>query len=191
MQKTIGQGVPQGRPRGSNLWALRFALLGPVILLGPAIASAPALAQKIEHPVAVFAALDKVTARISKLRVPLDETVQFGSLNVTPRVCYTRPPTEPPKTSAFVQVDDIERDGTKKRIFSGWMFAENPGLNSVEHPVFDVWLTGCADRVAEEPKEVASATEGGVRRRDEAIGMPLPVRRPYRRPVRTRRRTLR
>ncbi len=34
-------------------------------------------------------------------------------------------------------------DGTSKRLFSGWMFAESPGLNAVEHPVFDVWLTGC------------------------------------------------
>ena len=102
-----------------------------------------ASAQKIENNVAVFAALDKVTARISKLEVALGETVQFGALKVTPRVCYTRPPTEPPKTTAFVEVDEIKVDGNPAKLYRGWMFAQSPGLSGVEHPVFDVWLTNC------------------------------------------------
>jgi hypothetical protein len=101
------------------------------------------LADRIENGVAVFAALDKVTARISKLEVPLNQTVGFGSLKVTPRTCLSRPPTEPPKTTTFVEVDETLLDGHEKRLFTGWMFAESPGLNAVEHPVFDVWLTQC------------------------------------------------
>jgi hypothetical protein len=104
----------------------------------------PAAAQRIENSVAVFAALDKVTAKISKLEVPLNQTATFGALKVTPRVCYTRAPTEPPKTTTFVEVDEKLLDGKEKRIFTGWMFADSPGLNAVEHPVFDVWLTDCA-----------------------------------------------
>lgn len=107
------------------------------------LAASAAQAQRIENGVAVFATLDKVTARISKLEVPLNQTVKFGSLNVTPRACYSRPPTEPPKTTSFVEVDETQLDGNVKRLFSGWMFAESPGLNAVEHPVFDVWLTDC------------------------------------------------
>lgn len=91
----------------------------------------------------MFSALDKVTARIQKLEVPLNQTVKFGALKVTPRACYSRPATEQPKTTSFVEVDEIQLDGKEKRIFSGWMFAESPGLNAVEHPVFDVWLTQC------------------------------------------------
>jgi hypothetical protein len=106
--------------------------------------STPAVAQRIENSVAVFAALDKVTAKISKLEVPLNQTATFGALKVTPRVCYTRAPTEPPKTTTFVEVDEKLLDGKEKRIFTGWMFADSPGLNAVEHPVFDVWLTDCA-----------------------------------------------
>jgi hypothetical protein len=109
------------------------------------LAITPAAAQRIENGKAVFAALDKVTARISKLEVKLGETVRFGALKVTPRACYSRPPTEPPKTSSFVQIDEILLDGKENRIFSGWMFAESPGLNAVEHPVFDVWLTDCSE----------------------------------------------
>lgn len=106
--------------------------------------AAPASAQRIENATAVFAALDKVTARIQKLEVKLGDTVTFGALRITPRMCYTRAPTEPPKTTSFVQVDEVMLDGKQNRIFSGWMFAESPGLNAVEHPVFDVWLTDCS-----------------------------------------------
>ena len=73
----------------------------------------------------------------------MGETVRFGALKVTPRACYSRPPTEAPKTTSFVEVQEILLDGKEQRIFSGWMFAENPGLNAIEHPVFDVWLTEC------------------------------------------------
>jgi hypothetical protein len=111
---------------------------------------APAAAQRIENQVAVFAALDKVTAKISRLEVPLNQTAQFGALKVTPRVCYSRAPTEQPKTTTFVEVEETQLDGKEKRIFTGWMFADSPGLNAVEHPVFDVWLTDCA-----QPRAVA------------------------------------
>lgn len=99
--------------------------------------------ERIENPVAEFAGLDKVTGRIFAFDVKIDETVQFGALQVTPRVCYTRPPTEPPETVAFVEVDEITLQNEQKRIFSGWMFADSPGLNAVEHPIYDVWVTDC------------------------------------------------
>ena len=103
----------------------------------------PALADKIANPVAVFAGLDKITGRIISLDVYIDETVQFGALQVTPRVCYTRPPTEPPQTDAFVEVDEITLNRKVRRIFTGWMFAASPGLHAVDHAVYDVWLTDC------------------------------------------------
>ena len=81
--------------------------------------------------------------RLQPLDVPLNKTVTFGALKITPRVCYTRPPTEEPVTSSFVEVQEIQLDKSEKRIFTGWMFAQNPGVHAVEHPVFDVWLTNC------------------------------------------------
>lgn len=110
-----------------------------MILLMPASAQA----EKIKNAVAVFAALDKVTARISPLEIPVDQSMTFGALTITPRVCNTRPLTEQPVTSTFVEIDEKQLDGSEKRIFTGWMFAESPGLHGVEHPVFDVWLTSC------------------------------------------------
>ena len=99
--------------------------------------------QRIANPTAVFSGLDKITGRIISFDVAINETVQFGALQVTPRVCYSRPPTETPNTDAFVEVDEVTLQGEIKRIFTGWMFAASPGLHAVEHPIYDVWLTDC------------------------------------------------
>lgn len=136
-------------------------------------------AERMENGVAVFAALDKVTARISRFEVRLNETVKFGALKVTPRICFSRPPTEPPKTTSFVEVDEILLDGAEKRIFTGWMFAESPGLNAVEHPVFDVWLTDCQKPKGSIAQQRTPGTDGAPA---AAIGEPFaPARRRVRR----------
>ncbi len=116
-----------------------------MLTLGAALSgfAGAAQADKIKHPAAVFAGLDKITGRIIAFDVAIDETVQFGSLQITPRVCYSRPATEAPLTVSFVEVDELLEDKKFKRIFSGWMFASSPGLHGVEHPVYDVWLTDC------------------------------------------------
>lgn len=125
-------------------------------------AVSPARADRIENAVAVFSALDKVTARISKFEVELNKTVTFGALRVTPRACYSRPPTEEPKTTTFVEVDETQLDGTEKRIFTGWMFAESPGIYGLEHPTYDVWLTDCEKpvRSTAEKKPAPAQTPG-------------------------------
>ncbi len=116
------------------------ALVAGLALLG---ASAPADAARIENPVAVFSGIDKITGRITTFDVYVGETVQFGALQVTPRVCYSRDETEPPKTDTFVEVDEITLDRKIRRLFTGWMFADSPGLNAVDHAVYDVWLKDC------------------------------------------------
>jgi len=98
---------------------------------------------RIENRVAEFSGIDKITGRIITFDVYVDETVQFGALQVTPRVCYSRPVTETPKTTAFLEVDEITLERKIRRIFTGWMFADSPGLNAVEHPVYDIWLKNC------------------------------------------------
>jgi hypothetical protein len=110
-----------------------------------------ARAEPIANPMALFAGLDKITGTITTFEVPIDGTKQFGSLVVRPRVCYSRPPEEEPKTTSFVEVEEVSANNAARRIFTGWMFAESPGLNAVEHPVYDVWLTACFDPNAPKP----------------------------------------
>jgi hypothetical protein len=112
----------------------------------PAAPQEKAVAERVKNPVAEFAGLDKITGRIITFDVYINETVQFGALQVTPRVCYSRPEAEAPKTDSFVEVDEITLDRKIRRIFTGWMFAESPGLNAVEHAVYDVWLKGCKQK---------------------------------------------
>ena len=104
-----------------------------------------ASAEPISNPIAIFNGLDKITGITTTFEVRIGEEKRFGGLVVKPNVCNTRPPTEQPKTMAFVQVDELQADKSRKTTFSGWMYAENPGLNAVEHAIYDVWLNGCSD----------------------------------------------
>jgi hypothetical protein len=138
-----GMRAPRGTPQPANT----------APQAGDEVIAAPPT-QKIPNQTAVFSGLDKITGRIISFDVALGETVQFGALQVVPRVCYTRPPTEAAATDAFVEVSEVTLQGEVRRIFSGWMFAASPGLNAVEHPIYDVWLTDCKQptvNVAEQP----------------------------------------
>lgn len=130
---------------------------------------------KIANPVAVFAGLDKITGRIISFDVKLDETVQFGALQVTPRVCYTRPPTENANTDTFVEVNEVTLQGEVKRIFSGWMFASSPGLHAVEHPIYDVWLTDCQGGTADVADTTPPATPARQQARPPAANTARPA----------------
>jgi hypothetical protein len=132
--------------------------------------------QRIANPTAVFSGLDKITGRITSFDVAIDETVQFGALQVTPRVCYSRPPTETPQTDAFVEVDEVTLKGEIKRIFTGWMFAASPGLHAVEHPIYDVWLIDCKGgknpAVAEDSVQEQKAAKPVANPRPRPLGAP-------------------
>ena len=108
-------------------------------------------ADNIKNPVAIFAGLDKIMGITKNFEEKVGEDVKFSNLVIKAEVCNTTPITEDPKTAAFVEIDEIKKDDSKKRIFSGWMFAESPGLNGLEHPVLDVWLVGCKDPNAPPP----------------------------------------
>src|SRR5262249_24162879 len=115
----------------------------PLIALAAMVS--PAAAERISNPIAIFAGLDKVTGLTTTFEAKIGEEKRFGGLYVKAEACYTRDVTEEPRTTSFVEVEEIESDDSRKKIFSGWMFAESPGLSAVEHPIYDVWLTGCRD----------------------------------------------
>jgi hypothetical protein len=164
-----GQRQPRGTPQPANANA-------PAPDEG--VAEPPT--QKIANNSAVFSGLDKITGRIISFDVALNETVQFGALQVTPRVCYTRPPTELPMTDGFVEVSEVTLQGEVRRIFNGWMYAASPGLHGVEHSIYDVWLTDCKEpqtKVAEEPAPANAAAQQRAAR-PAAPQRPTPAPRP-------------
>jgi len=136
-QMTVFGRISLGK-RVATVWAASAVVIASLI--------SPAAAERTSSPVAEFAGIDKITGRIITFDVYIDETVQFGALQVTPRVCYARADGEEPRTDSFVEVDEITLDRKIRRIFTGWMFAESPGLNAVEHAIYDVWLKGCKSK---------------------------------------------
>ncbi|NVJ99593.1 MAG: DUF2155 domain-containing protein [Alphaproteobacteria bacterium] len=99
--------------------------------------------ENIAHDIVVLRALDKITARITELEVPVGNEARFGTLRLKALYCRTRPPIEPPETFAYLEIDDLKRNDTVERVFEGWMVASSPALNPLEHPVYDVWVINC------------------------------------------------
>ena len=168
------------KTRSTYLPGVRSSVLSGMAIAIAALVSLPAHADKIKNPTAVFSGLDKITGRIISFEVIVDETVQFGSLQLTPKVCYSRPATEAPQTDSFVEVDEISSNNEYKRIFSGWVFASSPGLSAIEHPVYDLWLTECKGGttvIKTTPEEVEAAlpppkSENAPKVKPEDIGKP-------------------
>jgi hypothetical protein len=153
------------------LWLPLAAVLACLLLWSPAEA------QRVENATANFAALDKVTAAVKQLPIELNKTETFRTLKITPRACFTRDPREAPRTSTFVEVDEILFDGKEKRIFTGWMFAESPGLNPLVHPVFDLWLTGCSQPTRSAPSTAKGPSPDSAPSYPGADATPPPRRR--------------
>lgn len=93
--------------------------------------------------IAVLQALDKVTARVITLRATLNQPERFGSLTITVRSCNARPPDEVPDAAAWLEIADSRAPANGAAVFRGWMFAEAPGVNMLEHPVYDIRIMEC------------------------------------------------
>jgi hypothetical protein len=190
-QTLPGLAPGQRQPRGASQQPQQPAAVSPQQQQQPAAIEPPPSDEvaltppdhRLENPTAVFSGLDKITGRTITFDVAINETVQFGALQVTPRACYSRPPTETPRTDAFVAVDEVTLQGEVKRIFTGWMFASSPGLHAVEHPIYDVWLSDCKGAaqpaVAEAPAE-QSKPPAQSRRRSNAPAQRAPALPPSR-----------
>ena len=102
---------------------------------------------------AVMQGLDKVTARVTTIEVPLGGTAYFGALKIKLYHCDKAPPEETPESAAFIEVIEEKRGEEPVNIFNGWMFASSPALSSIEHPVYDVWVLDCVNRDLKAPAE--------------------------------------
>jgi hypothetical protein len=87
--------------------------------------------------------LDKISGRPSNIIAPIGKPVNFATLTITARYCYSTPASETPETAAFLQIQDHRPDQSERAVFSGWMYASSPGLNAMEHPLYDVWVINC------------------------------------------------
>jgi len=93
---------------------------------------------------ALLQGLDKITAKTFAFEAPIDSPVRFGNLEVVVRTCAARIRTQAPERTAFLEIREVKPGQPRKRVFSGWMFASAPSVSAIEHPVYDIWLVGCA-----------------------------------------------
>ena len=95
--------------------------------------------------VAVLGFLNKRNGEQRDLTLRPGQAVRVGDAIVRLRACETTEPWEIQQlTGAFVQLDVRGADGQFRRVFSGWLYKETPSLNTVEHPIYDVWPKSCA-----------------------------------------------
>lgn len=92
---------------------------------------------------ALLQGLDKVTGRVSMFSQKINKPTMFGTLEVTIRACHKKRPEEPPESSAFIEIRETNQESERQLVFTGWMFSSTPGLSSLEHPVYDIWVLDC------------------------------------------------
>ena len=128
-------------PRPSKALALVAGLIAGVAMAQEAPpAAAPAAAPPPAKPAA---------PRVAQVTPVKERVLVVGAL--AKRTGETTPPWEWPKLQgAFLQVDE-RLAGQVKRVFSGWLYAESPSLNVMQHPRYDVWLKSCTMRFPDGP----------------------------------------
>ncbi|MEJ2408230.1 MAG: DUF2155 domain-containing protein [Novosphingobium sp.] len=143
----------------------------------------PAQAERGQHigtpnkdRVVTLGVLNKRNNLTQDLVMKPGESKRLGNLVVKVATCEKTLPWEhPEEEGAFVQVFVEERASAKDKlawhkVFSGWLFRNSPGLNVVEHPVYDVWVKACAMKF---PGEDASpAASASSRSAAKASGRP-------------------
>ncbi|MCR9270110.1 MAG: DUF2155 domain-containing protein [Hyphomonadaceae bacterium] len=114
----------------------------------------------------ILRALDKITGRSTDFEMVVGEPKVYGSLRIDLETCFQTPPEEPPESAAFLKITTansvqvqtmaeprdlleeelaLAEDENVETRFSGWMFASSPGLNALEHPVYDIWVIACSE----------------------------------------------
>jgi hypothetical protein len=132
----------------------------PTVAEKPAVTESKPKSQAAEKPAqlarrgranaAIIQTLDKVTAETLRFEAPIGQAIRYKSLVITVRACETSAPDEDaPEAAAYMTIDSQPRPlGGRaplapKQVFRGWMFASSPGINPLQHPVYDAWLIAC------------------------------------------------
>jgi hypothetical protein len=110
------------------------------------------------YSIAILQALDKVTTETMRFEVPVGQPIRYKTLIFTVRACETAASDEiAPETTAYVVVDTQPKAQAGRaappgrQIYKGWMYASSPGLNPLQHPVYDAWLIACKQSVPVAP----------------------------------------
>ena len=128
--------------RAVLLAALMVAAI-PALAQAPATPAVPAPSTPgtwVPKDTADLLVLDKVNAKSSGLTLKVGQAADNASLSISLRACNVRPPDQPQDSAAYLDIKD-SRAGAPG--FHGWIFSNEPAVNMLEHPVYDLRLVAC------------------------------------------------
>ena len=89
-------------------------------------------------------ALNKITAKTSFIKIAIGDKKSFGPLEIKGLKCHLIEEKNLFDTIAYLQVKDLsKKDNDRVFLFNGWTFASNPTFQSIDHPIYDLWIIGC------------------------------------------------
>ena len=110
----------------------------------------PAPIRRARYDVAILEAVDKITAETLVFEAPVGKPIRFKGLIFTVRACERSTVEEAVEDSiAHLTIDSQPRAEAgrptppARQVFKGWMYASSPGLNPLQHPVYDAWVISC------------------------------------------------
>ena len=99
---------------------------------------------KTKQTIVKLRALDKITAKTSDIDIVLGKKKRFGYLEILPKNCKKSLEENSTGVVAYLQVKDLsDKQDKKVFVFNGWTFSSSRTLKSFDHPVYDLWVTGC------------------------------------------------
>lgn len=119
---------------------LAFASVASWFLVKPCALHAASHPLPQPYEVAVLRILNKVSARVQTMNIPVGGQAVVGTLRLSVLSCTQMTPEEEPQTAAYLQV----YNDAPNPLFSGFIYAQSPSLNGLENPFYDIWLDHCA-----------------------------------------------
>ena len=102
---------------------------------------------KINLKTVALSILNKVTARVDDVKIPIKENYIYEDLRIYPIHCSVSDPSQKSETSVYLKIyndEDSKIDIASRMIFSGWMLKTLPSISSMEHPLYDIWVNDCS-----------------------------------------------
>ena len=88
--------------------------------------------------------LDKVSSKNKLLKIEIGKEKKFKDLLIKALRCKNSEFDDNPEITAYLQVKDQNNENNDEVfVFNGWTFSSSPTLRPFDHPVYDLWLTGC------------------------------------------------
>ncbi|UDF02226.1 DUF2155 domain-containing protein [Asticcacaulis sp. AND118] len=106
--------------------------------------------KRVRYGAAILTVLDKVTGDTIRFEAPVGKPKRHRGMVYTVKACETSAEDEAMSdTMTYLEVRTSPQpaaNGTvpkPKDVFKGWTYASTPGLNAMEHPIYDVWVVSC------------------------------------------------